>query len=78
MEGVEERAVLDDVPVPIKKFRAQRPFCVKRVLTEKGREKQLDKELPWNMIPPRERPDYEAPELRPSADRVSKPGGGAH
>ena len=75
MEGVEERAeairaaarkahVLDDVPVPIKKFRAQRPFFVKRVLTQKGREKQLDKELPCEMIPQHERPAYEEAELK--------------
>ena len=62
--------VLDDVPVPIKRFRAQqpfrveRPFYVKKVLTEKGKEKQLDKELPWHLIPPEERPEYEAAELK--------------
>ena len=62
--------VLDDVPVPIKRFRAQQPFqaqqqfYVKKVLTEKGREKQLDKELPWHMIPPEEREEHQAAELK--------------
>ena len=75
MEVVEERAaalraaarkahVLDDVLVTIKRQRAHQPFYVKKILSEKGKEKQLDKELPWGMIPPDERPDYEEAELK--------------
>ena len=29
-----------------------------RRCSEKGKEKQLEKELPWERIPPSERPDY--------------------
>lgn len=53
---------LDDVPVFMKKPRTA--FMVKRCISEKGREKQLEKELPWGMIPPEERPLFREAELK--------------
>ena len=69
IDPVEERArqlqiaarkahVLDDVPVSIKKAKIHRPFLTKRTISAKAQEKQLDKELPWHMIPPEEKPLY--------------------
>ena len=54
--------VLDDVPVHMKKPRTQ--FMVKRCVSEKGKEKQLEKEIPWGMIPPDERELYRQAELK--------------
>ena len=54
--------VLDDVPHDFKKPRAQ--FMVKRCVSEKGKEKQLEKELPWGLIPPEERELYRQAELK--------------
>lgn len=54
--------VLDDVPLELKKPRAQ--FMVKRCVSEKGKEKQLEKELPWGLIPPEERELYRQAELK--------------
>ena len=52
--------VLDDVPIAIKKNKTQaapaervhQPFLTKRAISAKGKEKQLEKELPWHLIPP--------------------------
>ena len=54
--------VLDDVPLELKKPRTQ--FMVKRCVSEKGKEKQLEKELPWGLIPPEERELYRQAELK--------------
>ena len=55
--------LLDDVPVSIKKARlgeasSSTAFMARHCLSAKGKEKQLEKELPWGMIPPQERPLY--------------------
>ena len=56
--------VLDDVPISIKRSRVRQqsqvhqPFFMKRVLSAKAQEKQLDKELPWHAIPEEERQLY--------------------
>ena len=69
IDPVEERAraiqaaarkanVLDDVPVCIKRPKVNRTFMVKKAISARGQEKQLDKELPWQLIPPDERELY--------------------
>lgn len=50
--------VLDDVPISIKKSRVHQPFTVKRAISLRGQEKQLDKEIPWEAIPEEERHLY--------------------
>ena len=58
---------LDDVPTQIKKARV---FMVKRCISEKGKEKQLEKELPWGLIPPDERQLYKEAELKQWKEHV--------
>lgn len=56
--AVRRADLLDDVPVAMKKARTdkdQSVFMMKRCVSAKGREKQLEKELPWGMIPQDER-----------------------
>ena len=43
--------VLDDVPLAMKRSKVHRPFLVKRAISARGQEKQLEKELPWHAIP---------------------------
>ena len=69
--------LLDDVPVSLKKPRTDEgplphmQFMVKRCISEKGREKQLEKELPWGMIPPDERPLYHDAEKKQWDEHVA-------
>ena len=66
--------LLDDVPEALKKARTQEPqraFMVKRCVSEKGKEKQLEKELPWGMIPPDERPLYRQAEEKQWQEHVT-------
>ena len=58
------RQALDDVPFNLKRQRGQQAFMVKHAISEKGKEKQLEKELPWQLIPPDEREMYRAAELK--------------
>ena len=64
--------LLDDVPAAIKKPRQehQQAFMMKRCISQKGKEKQLEKELPWGMIPPDERPLYREAEEKQWAEHV--------
>lgn len=54
--------VLDDVPLAMKRSKVHRPFLVKRAISARGQEKQLEKELPWHAIPLEERELYKAAE----------------
>lgn len=59
---------LDDVPVFMKKARTT--FMVKRCISEKGKEKQLEKELPWGMIHPDDRQHFRDAELKQWEEHV--------
>ena len=77
--SVRRTKLLDDVPVSIKKARlgegasasASSAFMAKHCLSAKGKEKQLEKELPWGMIPPDERPLYLEAEDKQWQEHVS-------
>jgi hypothetical protein len=65
--------LLDDVPMAMKKPRqqeGQQAFMMKRCISKKGKEKQLEKELPWGLIHPDERPLYREAEARQWAEHV--------
>ena len=66
--AVRRSQALDDVPAPIKRARVQ--FMVKRCISQKGKEKQLEKELPWGLIPPDERQLYKEAELKQWREHV--------
>ena len=66
--SVRRSQALDDVPACLKKPRVQ--FMVKRCISEKGKEKQLEKELPWGLIPPDEREMYREAELKQWQEHV--------
>eukprot|EP00438_Fugacium_kawagutii_P025852 Skav231407 [mRNA] locus=scaffold4039:44689:52020:- [translate_table: standard] len=60
---------LDDVPYQFKKARTghetgQTAYMTKHAISERGKEKQLEKEIPWSMIPPDEREMYREAELK--------------
>ena len=50
------RGMLDDVPVSLK--RPKVAFMAAQRRSEKGKAKQLEKELPWHLIPEAEKPLY--------------------
>ena len=56
--------LLDDVPISLKGGGQPRTFFTKHGLTGEALEKALDKELPWNMIPPEEKEMYREAELK--------------
>eukprot|EP00435_Cladocopium_sp_Y103_P057058 s39_g19.t1 len=58
------RQALDDVPVTLKKPQAHQAMLTKHAISEKGKEKQLEKELPWQLIPPDEKELYREAELK--------------
>ena len=65
--SVRRSLLLDDVPVAMKRARKEHPhavFMTKRCISEKGKEKQLEKELPWGLIPYEERHLYREAELK--------------
>ena len=68
------RAVaLDDVPLSVRQAQRYHPYAVfmtKRCISEKGREKQLEKELPWGLIPYEERHLYREEELKQWKEHV--------
>jgi len=64
------RQALDDVPLNLKRQRGQQVLMVKHAISEKGKEKQLEKELPWQLIPPDEREMYRAAELKQWEEHV--------
>ena len=67
------RQALDDVPMNIKRPRGNHPeqaFMIKHAISEKGKEKQLEKELPWQLIPPDEREMYRQAELKQWEEHV--------
>ena len=71
--SVRRAKALDDVPAAIKRARLEAPrsvFMVKRCISEKGKEKQLEKELPWGMIPPDDRHLYREQELKQWKEHV--------
>ena len=61
-EGVaydKRKKLLDDVPLQIKKACVERSVLFgKTTRTEDTREKQLDTELPWSAIDPKDRPEF--------------------
>ncbi len=65
--SVRKLLLLDDVPVAMKRARKDHTnavFMTKRYIPEKGREKQLEKELPWGLIPFKKRHLYQEAELK--------------
>lgn len=65
--------LLDDVPVSLKKPRQENPhrvYMAKRCISQKGKEKQLEKELPWGMIHPDERELYRDAEQKQWEEHV--------
>ncbi len=71
--SVRRARLLDDVPVALKRARTEHPqavFMTKRCISEKGREKQLEKELPWGLIPYEERHLYREAELKQWKEHV--------
>ena len=71
--SVRRAQALDDVPTALKKARLEAPkevFMVKRCISEKGKEKQLEKELPWGLIPYEERHLYREAELKQWKEHV--------
>ena len=55
-QAVKRNHLLDDLPASLKKPRqAHQVFMAKRCVSQKGKEKQLEKELPCGQIPPDER-----------------------
>ena len=56
--------LLDDVPLSLRGAGQPRTFFTKHGLTGEALEKALDKELPWNMIPPGEKEKYREAELK--------------
>lgn len=66
--AVRRKKALDDLPDQFKRPRTQ--FMVKRCISEKGKEKQLEKELPWGLIPPDERQLYKEAELKQWKEHV--------
>lgn len=69
------RQSLDDVPYQFKKLRTQEQqedevLMVKHAISERGREKQLEKEIPWQLIPPEERDLYREAELKQWKEHV--------
>ena len=67
--SVRRTKLLDDVPEGIKRARIATPaqashqaFMMKHCSSAKAQEKQLEKELPWGLIPPDEKPLYIAAE----------------
>lgn len=64
---------MDDVPLGLKRARRAHPYAVfmtKRCISEKGREKQLEKELPWGLIPYEEGHLYREAELKQWKEHV--------
>ena len=59
---VRRRQALDDLPISLKKPR--KVFMMKHAISEKGKEKQLEKEIPWQLIPPDERQLYREAEQK--------------
>ena len=72
LEGLARRAQhLDDVPLSIKRAaRSWKPYMVKHAISASGKEKQMEKELPWHLIPPEERELYKAAELKQWLEHV--------
>ena len=71
--AVKRNQLLDDVPQQFKKARQdgdQQVFMMKRCISTKGKEKQLEKELPWGLIPPDERHLYKAAEEKQWLEHV--------
>ncbi|CAE7767076.1 RE1 [Symbiodinium sp. CCMP2592] len=50
------RGILDDVPASLKRLKTT--YMAARRRSEKGKAKQLEKELPWHLIPDDEKPLY--------------------
>ena len=61
--------LLDDVPMA-RQQEGQQAFMMKRCISKKGKEKQLEKELPWGLIHPDERPLYREAEAKQWAEHV--------
>lgn len=64
---------MDDVPLGLKRARRAHPYAVfmtKGCISENGREKQLEKELPWGLIPYEERHLYREAELKQWKEHV--------
>ena len=57
--SVRKLFLLNNVPVTMKRARKEHKRCI----SEKGREKQLEKELPWGLIPFKKRHLYREAEL---------------
>ena len=71
--SVRRAAALDDVPLALKKARTEAGnavFMVKGCISEKGKEKQLEKELPWSSVPYEERHLYREQELKQWKEHV--------
>ena len=68
------RQALDDLPVSMKKlktpFGAHSVHMVKHAISQRGQEKQLEKELPWQLIPPEERELYREAERKQWLEHV--------
>lgn len=69
--------LLDDVPLNIKRARTagsafgpQQVFMAKKCISAKAKEKQLEKELPWGLIPPEERHLYRQAEEKQWAEHI--------
>ena len=71
--SVRRAKLLDDLPDSIKRAKtedttgasgSQQAFMMKRCTSVKAQEKQLEKELPWGLIPPQERALYEEAEAK--------------
>eukprot|EP00438_Fugacium_kawagutii_P028405 Skav208339 [mRNA] locus=scaffold5193:38831:45910:+ [translate_table: standard] len=77
-QAAKRNQLLDDVPGSIKRARqaghppeqVQHVQMAKRCISQKGKEKQLEKELPWGLIPPDERPLYREAEGKQWAEHV--------
>ena len=71
--SVRRAAALDDVPLALKRAKTtarNAVFMVKRCISEKGKEKQLEKELPWSLVPYEERHLYREQELKQWKEHV--------
>lgn len=54
----------------VEKNKTHQAYLTKKAISKRGKEKQLEKELPWHLIPPEEREEYKAAELKQWKEHV--------